>query len=725
VLSVISGPPVILNQPTAVATRYLNGNATLSVVGVGAVPITYQWQFDSGPISGATGSSLVLTALQGNNAGTYNVILTNPHGSLASSNEVLTIIVPTNYPSAIMAMGPQAYWRLNETNGTTAYDYAGGYDGKLSGVATVGQPGPALPGLAGTGSSAYFFDGLSGVVTTPFLVNGDEGTFIAMIDATNIHVDPEGILDARGGPGSSCSLELYTDGVTLQYTWANQGDTYGYAPTDNLTGLKTTLESWCFVAVSVGESQTIFYFDDGTGMQTETNDVPSIAVTNTGPMLIGRDPTWFYFPGGITEGAYFNRALSPAEFATLDSALFAGTPVAAPQILTPPISQSSVAGTSASFTVSAVGALPLNYQWQLDNTNIPGATAQSLVIPSVSSSDGGSYRVVVSNSVGSTSSTPALLTVSTAPGAGSVVSGLVGHYKFDGDFTDSSGHNNNGTGINSPAFVTGLFGSAVEVGNYVTLGMDQCVNLGYPPDMQFNYGDTFTVAWWIDYSNAIGDLPMIGTAISSTYQPGWTFADSYYDDGGGNMEISFATGTGDYTAQGPYPIDDGHWHHVAVTADLVNLVSLVYIDGVPVTNYFLNGKGTARTTIPIPSAGTPATVYPGYPIVIGSDPTAGYGGNSPGAYAIDDLGIWNRLLSAAEVSSIYATGTNGQPLGSGTQPIELVPTLLSAGHLQLSWSAGTLESAPELTGPWTPVAGATPPTYVATPGDANVFYRVH
>ena len=125
-----------------------------------------------------TGTSLTLTGLQNANAGTYNVVLSNSHGTTTSSNAVLTIVpVASNYPSAVMALGPAAYWRLNKTNGIIAYDYAGGNDGSNSSGVTVGLPGPTnMPGL-GASSAAYFFSGSNGVVTTPFLINGSEGTF--------------------------------------------------------------------------------------------------------------------------------------------------------------------------------------------------------------------------------------------------------------------------------------------------------------------------------------------------------------------------------------------------------------------------------------------------------------------------------------------------------------------------------------------------------------------
>ena len=55
--------------------------------------------------------------------------------------------VASNYASAIVALGPTAYWRLNETSGTTAYDYIGGYTGTIAGGVTLGQPGATFARL--------------------------------------------------------------------------------------------------------------------------------------------------------------------------------------------------------------------------------------------------------------------------------------------------------------------------------------------------------------------------------------------------------------------------------------------------------------------------------------------------------------------------------------------------------------------------------------------------
>ena len=72
-------------------------------------------------------------------------------------------------------------------------------------------------------------------------------------------------------------------------------------------------------------------------------------------------------------------------------------------------------GENATFSVSATGNGFLRYQWQRDGTNILGATNTTLVISNVQFSSEGVFRVVVTDSIGSAFSNPALLLVRIEP----------------------------------------------------------------------------------------------------------------------------------------------------------------------------------------------------------------------------------------------------------------------------------------------------------------------
>lgn len=82
-----------------------------------------------------------------------------------------------------------------------------------------------------------------------------------------------------------------------------------------------------------------------------------------------------------------------------------------PTISSQPQSVTVNAYSNALFSVSAAGTVPFNYQWTFNGTNIPGATASSLIVTNVTQSDLGAYNVTVSNSLGSVTSSNAVLSM--------------------------------------------------------------------------------------------------------------------------------------------------------------------------------------------------------------------------------------------------------------------------------------------------------------------------
>jgi hypothetical protein len=94
----------------------------------------------------------------------------------------------------------------------------------------------------------------------------------------------------------------------------------------------------------------------------------------------------------------------------------------APTITTQPGSQSVTVGQTATFSVIGTGTAPLSYQWQANGTAIAGATASSYTTAATTLADNGStFKVTVSNAVGTITSAAATLTVSATAAAGSDV----------------------------------------------------------------------------------------------------------------------------------------------------------------------------------------------------------------------------------------------------------------------------------------------------------------
>ncbi|MFZ3168839.1 MAG: PGF-pre-PGF domain-containing protein [Candidatus Methanoperedens sp.] len=84
----------------------------------------------------------------------------------------------------------------------------------------------------------------------------------------------------------------------------------------------------------------------------------------------------------------------------------------APTITMQPSNQTVNEAEAAAFSVVAMGTMPLIYQWQKDEANIPGATNATYTIPSTALSDNGSaFRVNITNSAGSVMSDEATLVI--------------------------------------------------------------------------------------------------------------------------------------------------------------------------------------------------------------------------------------------------------------------------------------------------------------------------
>jgi hypothetical protein len=86
-----------------------------------------------------------------------------------------------------------------------------------------------------------------------------------------------------------------------------------------------------------------------------------------------------------------------------------------PIILEQPQSQVVTQGVNVTFSVTTTGPGPQRYQWRFNNGNINNATNRTLVRNNVGAANDGTYVVVVSNSSGSVTSAPAILSVITQP----------------------------------------------------------------------------------------------------------------------------------------------------------------------------------------------------------------------------------------------------------------------------------------------------------------------
>ena len=92
-----------------------------------------------------------------------------------------------------------------------------------------------------------------------------------------------------------------------------------------------------------------------------------------------------------------------------------------PQITSQPASQSVYVGDNVILSVAVFGASPFSYQWRqngtnlVDGGNLSGSTNLILSLTNVTTSNAGTYSLLVSNPAGSTNSASALLQVISSP----------------------------------------------------------------------------------------------------------------------------------------------------------------------------------------------------------------------------------------------------------------------------------------------------------------------
>ncbi len=126
---------------------------------------------------------------------------------------------------------------------------------------------------------------------------------------------------------------------------------------------------------------------------------------------------------GIMDPAFAaQQTFYPNHYLTADLAMFdaigwndVGGTCTGPAITGQPSSQTVCQGIMASFSVTATGTGPLDYQWRKNGTNIVGATSSTYSLTSTIAGDAGNYDCVVTNACGTVTSNVAVLTVNVAP----------------------------------------------------------------------------------------------------------------------------------------------------------------------------------------------------------------------------------------------------------------------------------------------------------------------
>jgi len=379
--------------------------ATFSDSVSGTAPLSYQWQKNGTVLSGATSSAYTtLPTTTSDDGALFTVTVTNTAGSVTSSAAALTVT----------PLSPTAAYGFNEGSGNTTIDASGnGNAGTLSG------PSWAMKGRYG---NAISFNGTNAYVEVANSISlnpGTTATFSAWVNMVSTNADISSVI----GKWSQTIDDEYLFGLDssnrLTFAWQTTGgNTWGQPSFNIVSGsAQVPLGTWTYITVLRNGPAISFYVNGNLDAKFNTADAnPFRSGINT--LRIGgqnRGGTPRFFNGIIDEVRMYNQALTPAQIqADMNTAI--STLPGAPLITIQPISQTVIAGETATFSVTASGTTPLNYQWQVNGTAITGASSASYTTLATSTSDNGEqFTVVVSNSAGSVTSSAATLTVNPTP----------------------------------------------------------------------------------------------------------------------------------------------------------------------------------------------------------------------------------------------------------------------------------------------------------------------
>ena len=224
----------------------------------------------------------------------------------------------------------------------------------------------------------------------------------------------------------------------------------------------------------------------------------------------------------------------------------------------------------------------------------------------------------------------------------SLQQGIVGYWPFCGNANDESGNGNNGV-VNGAIMVSDRFGSTNSAYQF----NNNFIRIPYNANLSPTSG---SVSIWLKVNGLFNQGQQLLFAQSegrpSTYVNS-QFRCGQLKSAGNSWRTTSSGGTSDYaTVCGETILDDGQWHHIVGTYTPSSLK--IYVDGILESS-------TTTSLIQNPS--------------IFKDFYIGGFGPADGGFqyfngTLDDLIVYNRALTATEVSALYtATATN---TGGGT-----------------------------------------------------------
>jgi hypothetical protein len=506
----------------------------------------------------------------------------------------------------------------NEAGGTFVTDGSGSFGRSSAGNVAFNNAGLFIKRNAAN----TFFDS-----NVPFNSNG--GT--VNIEAGTLDFQASGAYSGQFSPSAGGTLRFVsgTHSLNSGASFAGLGTVRFQAPVQlgaavNLSNVNAVFES----SASVSGSFTISNSPGGTITVAKAMTFPGSIdaggtfVLTSGSLVVSDSGTFTLQSSGTLNNPGTN--FSVCSFVNNGGAIIGNPPVVTcpnqpPQIVMQPQSQRILVGSNVTFTVTAVGSLPLAYQWRFNGANLSGETSTSLTRVNAQVSDGGTYAVIVSNDVSVVSSSNALLAVK------------VGNLSPVAQMSD----------LRAVLALDGIDDAAQRD------AVSKALDIGLL---------NWTVAAWIRPTNSAGDM-----FIASRYECGQGTCGAsdgsaatlwyLYLSSQGHLGFELRDDPGvDRAVSGAADLRDGQWHYVAGVLDRQASEVRLLVDGAV----------TATTN----ATGFTLFSDPSSPFAIGRI----FNNNHPSDQSffhgnIYDVRVWNVARSAADLVAESAGPSHGDEPG--------------------------------------------------------------
>jgi PKD repeat protein len=630
----------------------------------------YEWDLDgNGTFETSTGTTPTVSHTYASGGSVVvGLRVTDNEGATGTTTRTLTVegesppeeeIISNYSPTVLDTPGLAHYWRLDETGGTTFKDLVGTGNATTSGEPTLGVPG----GIPHDSDKAARFDGVNDAATAPVDLSGKATITVefwlkwnsyanddrlAMEFTGNFNEVPGGFLvdpDAPQFGGTfGVGIGLGTSRNTVFFARPSAGAWHHYAFV-----LDTTAPAAEEITPYVdGQPVTYHKADTGTG-------APTFAKSNL--YLMSRAASGLFGAGDLDEVAIYERALSAATVAEhFNSESADKRPTASFQA-----PASAKVGEAVSFDASASkdpdGTIA-KYEWDLDgNGSYETSTGTTPTVSHTYATAGAvSVHLRVTDDKGGTGSTVRTLTVEgeSSPeeetkqpsySEGQLATpGLLDYWRLGeavGPALLDSAGSNTATATGEP--VLGVPGALA--GDTDTAVRFNGVDASAVAPVQLEGKSAITVEFWLKWNEYANDdrLAMELTKNFNEEAGGFLIdPDSSY----GSFAVGIGIGSSRNVSIFARP-SAGVWHHYAFVLDAGAPAAeqiVPYVDGEPVS----------YTKV---ESGTGAGSFAGSNLYFMSRAAS----SLFGAGDLDEVALYGRSLSAAEIAKQYAYSIPNTP----------------------------------------------------------------